>query len=60
MDEQLLEEKCHLLETGLRENLQKKQLAEKNIREQLEELKKMEITLEKARKNLLNRPTKGK
>jgi hypothetical protein len=54
MNEQMLEEKCHLLEIGLREKLQEKHLVEISIREQLEELKKLEITLEKTRTNVQN------
>jgi hypothetical protein len=44
-----LEEKHRLLKEMLRENMEKKHYVEVNIREQLEELKKLEISLEKMR-----------
>jgi hypothetical protein len=42
-----LEEKHDLLKSGLNENLQKKHALELRISEQFEELKRLEISLEK-------------
>jgi hypothetical protein len=47
-----LEEKHDLLKNGLNENLQKKHALELQINQQFEELKKLEISLEKC-----SRPT---
>jgi hypothetical protein len=51
MAEQLLvEEKHYALKKGLSKSLQRKHQVELRIREQLEELKKLEASMEKARK----------
>lgn len=43
----ILEEKHNLLKNGLNKNLQKKHALELQISQQFEELKKLEISLEK-------------
>ena len=45
----LLDEKCLLLQKVLGESLRKKRFVEMRIRRQLEELKRLEISLEKMR-----------
>jgi hypothetical protein len=47
----LLEEKYDLLKNGLSENLQKKHALELQISQQFEELKRIEISLEKCSRN---------